>query len=291
MSSHIVGVQFAQIGKSYHFDASSYPGIKVGDQVIVETSRGRQLGQVTQIIENPSPPPEGWKQVERIATPRDLVLHRIWSQREQETIILCRDRVTKLKLSKIKIIAAEFSFDGTRLTIMYSTETEKKVDLKHLRQDIQKSFQHSHVEFRQVGPRDIARLLRGMGACGLETRCCSRFLSAFNPISIKMAKEQGISLTPQEITGICGRLRCCLEYEYTQYVSARESLPKKNSIVITPMGEGKVIDINPLQLTVRVELQNTGWRDFHRDQLELKKSSEIAHNRSNLKFEGKSKKL
>jgi cell fate regulator YaaT (PSP1 superfamily) len=268
MPSIIVGIQFTRIGKSYHFDASSLPQIKIGDHVLVETSRGRQLGKVTQIVNDPTPSPEGWKPVERIATPRDLVLRRIWAQKELETMVACRERASQLKLTGIKIVAAEFSFDGARLSIMYSTETEEKAELKSLRHDMQVLHHQSQVELRQIGPRDVAKLLGGMGACGLETRCCSKFLTEFSPISIKMAKEQGISLTPQEITGMCGRLRCCLVYEYEQYVTARKNLPKRNKHVVTPMGEGKVIGVNPLQMTIRVELPDIGWREFPSDQVE-----------------------
>ncbi|MEW6094097.1 MAG: regulatory iron-sulfur-containing complex subunit RicT [Chloroflexota bacterium] len=268
MNPLIVGIRFAQIGKSYHFDASSLPQIKSGDHVIVETSRGRQLGEVIQIVKDPVASPEGWKPIERLATPRDLVLRRMWAQKELEAMIACRERAAQLKLSGVKIVTAEFSFDGTRLLLMYSTETEDKADLKSLRHDMQKQYPQSQVEMRQIGPRDVAKLLGGMGACGLETRCCSKFLTEFSPISIKMAKEQGISLTPQEITGMCGRLRCCLVYEYEQYAAARKELPKRNKRVVTPMGEGKVLDVNPLRMTVRVELPDVGGREFHRDQVE-----------------------
>jgi len=269
MQPLIVGIRFTQIGKAYHFDASTIPEVKVGNHVIVETSRGKQLGEVTQIIENPASSPEGlWKPVERLATPRDLILRRIWAQKELEAMIACRERAVHLKLSNIKIVAAEFSFDGARLTLMFSTENEDKADLKSLRHDIQKLYQQSQVEMRQIGPRDVAKMLGGMGACGMETRCCSRFLTEFSPISIKMAKEQGISLTPTEITGMCGRLRCCLVYEYEQYTAARKELPKRNKRVITPLGEGKVRDVNPLQLTIRVDLPDVGWRDFDREEVE-----------------------
>jgi cell fate regulator YaaT (PSP1 superfamily) len=121
---------------------------------------------------------------------------------------------------------------------------------------------------RQIGPRDVAKILGGMGACGLETRCCSKFLTEFSPISIKMAKEQGISLTPSEITGMCGRLRCCLIYEYEQYVAARKELPKRGKRVVTPQGEGKVVDVYPLRNAVVVEIEGTGWREFDREVLE-----------------------
>jgi cell fate regulator YaaT (PSP1 superfamily) len=119
---------------------------------------------------------------------------------------------------------------------------------------MQKLYPQSQVEMRQIGPRDVAKLLGGMGACGLETRCCSQFLTEFSPISIKMAKEQGISLTPSEITGMCGRLRCCLIYEYEQYVAARKELPKRGKRVVTPDGEGKVLDSYPLRNVILVEL-------------------------------------
>jgi cell fate regulator YaaT (PSP1 superfamily) len=268
MQPLVVGIRFSEIGKSYHFDATSVPQIKVGDRVIVETSRGKQLGEVVQIVKNAAPNSEGWKPIERIATPRDLLLRRTWAQKEVEAMIACRERAAQLKLRGIKVLSAEFSFDGSRLTLMFSSESEEKADLKSLRHDMQKQHQPSQVDMRQIGPRDVAKMLGGMGACGLESRCCAKFLTDFSPISIKMAKEQGISLTPQEITGMCGRLRCCLVYEYEQYAAARTELPKRNKRVITPMGEGKVVDVSPLLMTVRVELSGTGVREFLREEIE-----------------------
>jgi cell fate regulator YaaT (PSP1 superfamily) len=268
MQPLIVGIRFAEIGKSYHFDATTVPQIKVGDRVIVDTSRGRQLGEVVQIVKDATPSTEGWKPIERIATPRDLLLRRTWAQKEVEAMIVCRERAAQLRLHGVKVLAAEFSFDGTRLTFMFSYESEDKADLKSLRHDMQKQYQPSQVEMRQIGPRDVAKMLGGMGACGMESRCCSKFLTDFSPISIKMAKEQGISLTPQEITGMCGRLRCCLVYEHEQYAAARKELPKHNKRVITPMGEGKVVDVSPLLMTIRVELLGTGVREFQRDEIE-----------------------
>ena len=269
MQPLFVGVRFQQIGKVYHFDASSIPDIQPGDRVIVETTRGRQLGEVTHLVEKPSPPPEGtWKPVERRATPRDLVLRQTWQRKEVEAIVNCRQRAAELKLAGVKIVAAEFSFDGARLALMFSSETEEKLDLKSLRSDMGKLYPGTQVDMRQIGPRDVAKHLCGLGACGLEMRCCSRFLTDFSPISIKMAKEQGISLTPAEITGMCGRLRCCLVYEYEQYAAARKELPKRNKRVVTPLGEGRVVDMLPLQMMVIVELPEVGRREFERDQLE-----------------------
>lgn len=255
MQPNIVGIRFSKVGKVYHFDATPVPDLAVGDSVIVDTVRGRQIGEMTQRIENPPPPPEGtWKPIERKATPADMLLRQTWIQKQTEAMINCRARSSELQLAGVKIISAEYTFDGSRLALMFSTETEDKVDLKSLRKDMQKLYPQSQVEMRQIGPRDVAKLLGGMGACGLETRCCSKFLTEFSPISIKMAKEQGISLTPTEITGMCGRLRCCLIYEYEQYVAARKELPKRGKRVITPDGEGKVLDAFPLRNVVLVEL-------------------------------------
>jgi cell fate regulator YaaT (PSP1 superfamily) len=266
---NVVGVRFAKIGKVYNFDASSVAAIHVGDSVVVETSRGWQIGQVAALIDNPQTPPEGsWKRVERMATPRDLAMRQSWQNKEAEVIAAGRQRVKELALEGIKIVSCEFSIDGARLTIFFSSEVEDKVDLKSLRQDMQRQFAPSQVEVRQMGPRDVAKLYGGMGACGLESRCCSRFLTEFSSISIKMAKEQGISLTPTEITGMCGRLRCCLIYEYELYVKARQELPKRNKRVITPLGEGKVVDIIPLRELVLVELPEVGVRQFAKTEIQ-----------------------
>lgn len=264
----IVGIRFSRIGKIYHFDASHLPGIRIGDSVVVETSRGWQIGEVASIVKTPQKPSEGsWKQIDRRATPRDLVTRQGWQRKEVEVIAAARQRSSELRLQGIKIVSAEYSFDGARLSIMFSTETEEKPELKSLRSDMQKYFAPSQVDLRQLGPRDVAKLLGGMGACGLERRCCARFLTEFSSISIKMAKEQGISLTPTEITGICGRLRCCLIYEYEHYVAARAELPKRNKRVITPKGEGKVVEVFPLRQIIAVEIPEVGVREFHKDEI------------------------
>ena len=266
---NVVGVRFGKIGKIYNFDASSVNEVHVGDSVVVETARGWQIGQVAQLIENPPLPQEGaWKKVSHLATPRDLAMRQSWQNKEAGVIAAGRQRVKELGLEGIKIVSCEFSIDGAHLTIFFSSEVEDKVDLKSLRQDMQRQFAPSQVEVRQMGPRDVAKLYGGMGACGLESRCCSRFLTEFSSISIKMAKEQGISLTPTEITGMCGRLRCCLIYEYELYVKARQELPKRNKRVITPLGEGKVVDIIPLREMVMVELPELGFRQFSKSEIQ-----------------------
>ncbi|HEX9840568.1 MAG TPA: regulatory iron-sulfur-containing complex subunit RicT [Anaerolineales bacterium] len=263
MQPNIIGVRFTKIGKIYHFDSSTVPDVGVGEHVIVDTSRGRHLGEVVQLVKDPSERPEGgWRSVERRATPRDLLLLQSWQSKQTEAMINCRARASELGLAQIKIVAAEYNYDGSRLAFLFSTESDEKVDLKSLKKDMHDLYPSTHIEMRQIGPRDVAKIIGGMGACGLETRCCSMFLTEFSPISIKMAKEQGISLTPNEITGMCGRLRCCLIYEYEQYVEARKQLPKRNKRVITPKGEGKVVDIIPMSNKVMVLIEAEEGKRF-----------------------------
>jgi len=253
MDKNIIGVRFTKVGKIYHFDTSSVPDVQVGEHVIVDTARGRHLGEVMQIVKDIPPQPDGgWRSVERRATPRDLLLFQSWQSKQTEAMINCRSRAAELELEGVKIVTAEYNYDGTRLAFLFSTESEDKVDLKSLKKDMHNLYPNTHIDLRQIGPRDVAKIIGGMGACGIETRCCSKFLTDFSPISIKMAKEQGISLTPEEITGMCGRLRCCLIYEYEQYVAARKQLPKRNKRVVTPKGEGKVVDVLPMSNMVMV---------------------------------------
>lgn len=265
----VVGLRFQRVGKIYHFDAAKFRNIVAGDFVIVDTSRGTQIGQVIQILKSPGDiGAETIKPVQRLATPQDLVLRQTWQQKEIEATTTCRAKVSELGLTDVKIVAAEYSFDGSRLYFLFSSEAGEKADLRSLRRVMQRIYQPSKVEMHLVGPRDVAKLLGGMGACGLENRCCSTFLTTFSPISIKMAKEQGISLTPTEITGMCGRLRCCLVYEYEQYVEARKQLPKRGKRVGTPMGEGKVVDVYPLKESVIVELDQGAQREFMKHELQ-----------------------
>jgi cell fate regulator YaaT (PSP1 superfamily) len=255
----VIGVRFMRVGKIYHFNASGHRDLRSGDRVIVETTRGRQLGEVVNFVpaEKQSAPQGGYKSIEAVATARDLALEQMWKSRETEAMINCRERAHQLKLREVKIVKAEFSYDGARLTFLISgpDDGSGRMETRSLRDDMQQLYPGIQVTLRQIGPRDVAKLLGGMGACGLETRCCSSFLTEFSPVSIKMAKDQGLSLNPEEITGMCGRLRCCLVYEYEQYVAARKTLPKRGKIVTTSRGPGKVTDVNPLKETVFVAVQ------------------------------------
>ncbi len=245
----VAGVRFQKIGKLYHFDFTQYPDLQKGDYVIVDTLRGRQMGQVMGF----AVPDENRRirQILRPATARDLVLRQHWESKQAEALVTCREAASNMRrLSGVKFVAAQYNYDGSVLTFLFSAE--QKMDTTVLRKRLQRKFD-AKVEMRQIGPRDVAKLLGGFGACG-ETRCCSTFLTDFSPISIKMAKAQGVSLSPSEITGMCGRLRCCLVYEYEQYVEARRVLPRRNKRVGTPHGEGRVIDQLPLRDAVLVDV-------------------------------------
>ncbi len=260
---YIVGLRFQRVGKIYYFDASNVLDLKPGDYAVVDTSRGCQLGQMIYTVkENNQSISEGLKHVLRRATAQDLIIKQGWEQKEADAVLNCQKKLDELGFRDVKIIAAEFSFDGKRLYFSYSCEEGERVDLKPIRRAMQRVYPQTHLELHLIGPRDVAKIMGGMGACGLEVRCCSAFLPDFNPISIKMAKEQGISLTPTEITGMCGRLRCCLEYEHTQYSEARKRLPKRGKRVGTPLGDGKVVEILALKSSVVVEVDSGGKHEF-----------------------------
>lgn len=259
----VVGVRFTKVGKLYHFSFSDFPDLQAGDYVIVDTSRGRQMGQVMGFTQA-DPNKRDYRPIMRPATPRDLVLRQQWQEKEPAALAYCQERADDIgQFRDVKFVAAQYNYDGSVLTFLFSAE--QKVNIGRLHHDLRRHFD-AQIEMRQIGPRDVAKILGGYGACG-ELRCCSTFLTDFSPISIKMAKAQGISLNPSEITGMCGRLRCCLVYEYEQYVEARKHLPRKNKRVGTPLGPGKVIDVHPLADAVTVYIEEEGRRTFTREEL------------------------
>ena len=275
-SELVAGVRFQKIGKLYHFDYGGYPELKQGDYVIVDTRRGRQMGQVMGFTE-----PDAHRDLRPIlrpATPRDMVLRQHWEAQQDEALEICREAADSLRrLSDVKFVAAQYNYDGSAITFLFSAE--QKIDTTVLQKRLQRRFE-ARVDMRQIGPRDVAKLLGGFGACGI-TRCCSTFLTDFSPISIKMAKAQGISLNPSEITGMCGRLRCCLVFEYEQYVEARKKLPRRNKRIGTPHGEGRVLDQLPLKDAVLVDVDDAGRKVVEREDIipleEFRKLAEKAH--------------
>ncbi len=261
----IVGVRFQKVGKLYHFDASAHPELEPGDFVIVETARGRQIGQIMGMV-----PPEraelsSLKPIKAPATARDLMMKRLWEAKEVEALIVCREAAAELGgFESVKFIKAGYSYDGAVASFAFTAEDEEaNINTTRLRKRLEQKL-HARIDMRRIGARDSAKLLGEYGACG-GPRCCSTHLTEFSPISIKMAKAQGISLNPSEITGMCGRLRCCLIYEYEQYVEATKHLPKLNKTIDTPHGEGRVIDVNALRDSVTVLIGETRYEVTRED--------------------------
>jgi cell fate regulator YaaT (PSP1 superfamily) len=248
--ANIVGVRYKPAGRIYYFDPGDSE-LSVGESVVVETSRGNELGQVviapTQIADDEITQP--LKPVVRKADEEDMEQIRQLRDKEPQVLSESTEVVEKLGLP-MKLISAEYNMDGNRLTIYFSAES--RVDFRELVRELSNRLQ-LRVELRQVGPRDEAKLMGGFGRCG-RGLCCSGFLSEFGPVSIKMAKEQNLPLNPAKISGVCGRLLCCLDYEFEHYRDQKAKMPREGEEVTTPVGKAIVIGGNALEEKVRVEL-------------------------------------
>jgi len=249
----VVGIRFREGGRIYYFDAAGFEDLKVSEYVIVETSRGKEAGRV---VSGPGEVPktmlrEKLRRIERRAEPLDLVQMERHRLREPEALAICQEAVSQRGLL-IKVLRAEYSYDGRHLLVYFTSE--KRVDFRDLVQELRKALK-TKVELRQVGVRDEAKLIGGVGRCG-RLLCCATFLQEFNPVSIRMAKRQDISLNPSEISGLCGRLLCCLAYEDEYYQRVKKKLPKVGDTVRTDYGPGEVKGLNALKETVIVELKN-----------------------------------
>ena len=249
----IVGVRFKPVSKIYHFDPAGFEDLDIGDYVIVETARGREVGEVAIA---PKEVPEDkvaskLKGIVRRAEPWDLVQMEHYRCLESKALERCREKVAEYGLP-MKIVKAEYNFDGSHLVFYFIAE--KRVDFRDLVRDLDQTFQ-AKIELRQDGVRDEAKLMGGLGPCG-RPLCCISFLSEFSPVSIKMAKQQDLPLSPTEISGLCGRLLCCLAYENEYYAEVKEELPRVGSKVDTPYGPSKVTGVNTLKETVNVELES-----------------------------------
>ncbi len=247
----VVGVRFKPAGKIYYFDATGLEDLKVNEYVVVDTARGRALGRVVAPPQKVSEPFEHLKPIERRATPLDLSEREGYRLQEREALERCREKVAEHGL-EMKLVKAEYNFDGSRLVVYFTAE--KRIDFRALVRDLSRVLK-TKVEFRQVGVRDEAKLLGGLGRCG-RVLCCATHLCEFSPVSIKMARLQDVSLSPAEISGVCGRLLCCLAYESETYRSLKERFPKAGTMVETPYGVGKVKSVNVLKETVEVELKS-----------------------------------
>jgi len=266
--TNYIGVQFKPIGKTYSFAFPEGLEVERDTLIVVNTVRGKQIGRVTTVnLAQPENTSEV-QPIERIANEEDLQRKAEISAKEEEVVLAVAKYLRDPGHEGVKVVDAEYSLDYSRLTIYLNYETTTDFNPRNFIRDVSHMFKDCRIEVRQVGPRDAAKALSGIGSCGIEKRCCSRFLTEFSSISIKMAKSQDISLTPMEITGICGRLRCCLAYEHEFYEEARQKLPKKKKMVVTPLGEGKVLQVMPLKDSVLIDLPEKGPREFTRTELE-----------------------
>lgn len=262
--TEILGVRFKSGGKNYYFAPN---GIKAsrGTYVIVETARGLEFGEVavsnTMIPQSDTVSP--LKPVVRIATDADIKHNSDNKAKEEEAFRVCNEKIAEHSLD-MKLIDAQYTFDNTKLLFYFTSSG--RVDFRDLVKDLAGVFR-TRIELRQIGIRDEAKLIGGLGICG-RPLCCTRFLSDFGQVSIKMAKEQNLSLNSAKISGACGRLMCCLRYEYDTYVSEIKKTPPVDSVVKTPDGVGTVCEISPLAGTVKVRLNDkndTPPKVFSRD--------------------------
>jgi cell fate regulator YaaT (PSP1 superfamily) len=250
--SKIMGIQFQKNGKIYYFDANGIES-DVGTYVIVDTVHGLDLGEVILPPREMSAIPEieSLKKVVRVATEQDIQRGRENRIKEKEAFEICQRKITEHKL-EMKLVSVEYSFDGNKILFYFTANG--RVDFRSLVKDLASVFK-TRIELRQIGVRDEAKMLGGLGPCGRPI-CCGSFLSQFQPVSIKMAKEQNLSLNPTKISGVCGRLMCCLKYEQDHYEQTRKKMPKVGRTVSTPDGNGPVTELNIIKETVFVRLTN-----------------------------------
>ncbi|MGI6367878.1 MAG: PSP1 domain-containing protein [Anaerolineae bacterium] len=259
----VCSVRFRGGAKVYHFDPGEL-SLRTDQYVIVSTARGDEMAQVA---EPPREVPETeivgeLKPILRIASPADVSRAEQFHSREAEAIVQCQERITQAQL-EMKIVSAEYSYDGSRLTFYFTAEN--RVDFRALVRDLARTFR-ARIDLRQIGVRDEARLVGGLGPCG-RPLCCSTWLNQFSPVSIRMAKQQNLPLSPMEISGLCGRLLCCLTYENDYYSHIRGLFPRVGRTVDTPLGPAKVIKVSVLRETVTLLFEDGSTMEMTADQL------------------------
>ena len=249
---NIVGIQLQKNGKIYYFDSNQLV-LKPGDFVIADTSRGQDLGEVMigmrDVEEDSLPSP--LKKIIRVATEQDIRRGAENRQKEKEAFQVCQKKIAEHQLD-MKLVSVEYAFDASKILFYFTANG--RVDFRSLVKDLASVFK-MRIELRQIGVRDEAKMLGGLGPCGRPI-CCGAFLSEFQPVSIKMAKEQNLSLNPTKISGVCGRLMCCLKYEQDHYEQTRKKMPKTGREVNTPDGIGTVSELNIVKETVSVRITN-----------------------------------
>lgn len=251
--AEVVGVRFKEVGKVYYFDPKGIQ-MKKGDRAIVETARGIECGEVA--MENREVDDEHivfpLKTVVRKATEADLKKVAENEKRQKEAFAICEKKIAEHKL-EMKLVDVEYTFDNNKILFYFTADG--RVDFRSLVKDLAAVFR-TRIELRQIGVRDEAKMLGGLGVCG-KPFCCSTFLGEFQPVSIKMAKEQGLSLNPVKISGTCGRLMCCLKYEQKAYEDLLRTTPKIGALVSTPEGKGVVTEQNLITGVLKVRMDQS----------------------------------
>ncbi len=251
--AEVIGVRFKEGGKVYYFDPDKNK-LKIDDVVIVETSRGVECGTVAiankEVADDEIVHP--LKKLIRKATKEDRRRLEENKRKEKEALKICEKKVAEHGL-EMKLVDVEYTFDNSKILFYFTADG--RVDFRALVKDLASVFR-TRIELRQIGVRDESKMLGGLGVCG-RPFCCSSFLGEFHPVSIKMAKEQGLSLSPTKISGTCGRLMCCLKYEQDAYTDLIKRTPKVGTIVKTPLGKGLVVETNLLARTLKVKMDNT----------------------------------
>ncbi len=265
--TEVISVKFKDGGRAYYFDPNGKTTAE-GDKVIVETANGNELATVSEANHTVSDGSivKPLKKMIRKANERDLKKLEENKKKEAEAFRICEELIPVHKLD-MKLVEVEYSFDSSKVVFFFTSDG--RVDFRELVKDLASRF-HARIELRQIGVRDEARMLGGLGICG-QPYCCKRFLSDFQPVSIKMAKEQGLSLNPTKISGSCGRLMCCLKYEQDAYEYLNSFTPNVGSTVETPQGIGTVTDSNVITGNLFVRLNDSDMMPFkiHRDEVKL----------------------
>ena len=249
---NVIGVRFRNVGKQYYFDPAGVT-FHYGDKVIVETSRGVECGVVSMANRDVSEDSvvQPLKPVIRSATDDDIARFNANRESEKSAFSICCEKIKAHELD-MKLVDVEYAFDGSKILFYFTADG--RVDFRELVKDLASVF-HTRIELRQIGVRDESRMLGGIGICGRRL-CCSDFLFEFQPVSIKMAKEQGKSLNPTKISGVCGRLMCCLKYEQNVYDELIRTTPRNGSLVKTPDGKGTVVENSLLARTLKVRMDD-----------------------------------
>ncbi len=269
--TEVIGVKFKSEGRVYFFDPDGKK-LSQGDCVIVETARGTECGEVAETNRMVSDDKivKPLKKMLRVATESDKARLKVNKEKEKQAFAVCEKMILAHELD-MKLVDVEYSFDGSKILFYFTADG--RIDFRELVKDLASSF-HTRIELRQIGVRDEAKMLGGLGICG-QPFCCSRFLDDFQPVSIKMAKEQGLSLNPTKISGSCGRLMCCLKYEQDAYEYLWSFTPRVGWSVKTPSGDGVVVDSNPITgaLSVRLYDSEAAPVKVMRDEVKVLKKS------------------